>query len=106
MFHPTSRSVTVPPEDVEVTAMSADAARRQVDCALPTDSNRVSVIVEGLRYDSWSRMGSDVPGQGWVVVGVDGVFNLAGRPATALLTGSDGGLMEVRTLLGGGGLPL
>ena len=66
VFHPTSRSVTVQPEDVEVTAMSADAARRQVDCALPTDSNRVSVVVEGLRQDSkycWSRMGSHVPGK-------------------------------------------
>ena len=48
VFHPTSRSVTVRPEDVEVTAMSADAARRQVDCALPTDSDRVSLVMEGL----------------------------------------------------------
>ena len=77
MFHPTSLSVTVRPEDVEVIAMSADAARRQVDCALPTDSNRVSVVVEGLRQDSWSRVGSDVPRQGWDVVAVDGLFNLA-----------------------------
>ena len=88
MFHPTSRSVTVRPEDVEVTAVSADAARRQVDCALPTDSDRVYVVVEGLRQDSWSRMRSDVPGQGKDVVGVDCVFNLAGGPATALLTGA------------------
>ena len=43
VFHPTSCSG---PEDVAVTAMSADAAGRQVDCALPTDSNRVSVVVE------------------------------------------------------------
>ena len=33
-----SRSVAVRSEDVEVTAMLVDAARGQVDCALPTDS--------------------------------------------------------------------
>ena len=81
MFHPTSRSVTVRHEDVEVTAMSANAARCQLDCALPTDSDRVSAVVEGLRQDSWSRMGSDVPGQSGDVVGVDCVFNLTGHCA-------------------------
>ena len=47
VFHPTFRSVAVRSEDVEVTAMLVDAARGQVDCALPTDSDRVSVVVEG-----------------------------------------------------------
>ena len=61
VFHPTSRSVAARSEDVEVTVMSVDAARGQVDCALPTGSDRVSV--EGLRQDSWSRvqLDSDVP---------------------------------------------
>ena len=45
VFHPTSHSVAVQSEDVEVTAMSADAAWGQVDCALPTDSDKVSVVV-------------------------------------------------------------
>ena len=52
VFHPTSRSVAVRSEDVEVTAMSVNTARGQVDCVLPTDSDRVSVLVEGLRQDS------------------------------------------------------
>ena len=46
VFHPTSRSGTIQTEDVAVTAMSADAARCQVDCDLPTDSNMVSVVGE------------------------------------------------------------
>ena len=34
------------------------------------------MVVEGLRQDSWSRAGSDVPGHGGDVVSVDCVFNL------------------------------
>ena len=53
-------SGTIRPEDVAVTAMSADAARRQVDCALPTHSNMVY---------GWFHVGSGVPGQSgmWIV---------------------------------------
>ena len=43
VIHPTSRSVAVRSEDVEVTAMSVDAALGQADCALPTDSDTRSV---------------------------------------------------------------
>ena len=100
VFHPTSRSVAVQSDDVEVPAMSLDAARCQVDCALPTGSDRVSVVVEELRQDSWSRAGSDVPWRGRDVVGVDCVFNLVGGPATVLLTGADG---VPRLCWGGGG---
>ena len=88
MLNFTSRSGTIRPEDVGVTAMSADAGRRQVDCALPTDSNMVSVVVERFRQDSWSRVGSGVPGQSG---DVDGGSDLAEGPATVLLTGSDEG---------------
>ena len=58
------------------------------------------MVVDGLQQDNWSRAGSDVPGQGWDVVGVDGVFNLAGGQATELRTGSDGGA----DFAGGGGV--
>ena len=75
VFHPTSCSAAVRSEDVEVTARLVDAARGQVVCALPTDSDRVSVVVEGLRQDSWSCAGSDVSGRGGDVVDVDCVFN-------------------------------
>ena len=84
VLHPTSRSVAVQSDDVEVFAMSVDAARCQVDCALPTGSDRVSAVVEELQQDSWSRAGSDVPWRGGDVVGVDYVFNLVGGPDTAL----------------------
>ena len=59
MFHSMSHSVAVRSEDVEVTAMPVDAARGQLDCALPTDSDRVSVVVEELRHDSWYCVGND-----------------------------------------------
>ena len=62
VFLPTSRLGTIRPEDVAVTAMSADATRHHVDCALPTDSNMVLVVVEQFRQNNWSYMGSGVPG--------------------------------------------
>ena len=101
VLHPMSHSGTMQPEDVVVTSMSADAARRQVDCALPTDPNMVSVVVEQFRQGSWSCVGSGVPGQSGYV---DGGSNLAGGPATVFLTDSDGGADFVGG--GGGGLPL
>ena len=39
VFHPMSRSVAVRFDDVEVTPMSVDAVRSQVDCGLPTGSD-------------------------------------------------------------------
>ena len=77
--------------------MSADAARRQVDFALPTDSNMVSVVVERFRQDSWYRVGSGVSGQSG---DVDSGSDLAGGTATVLLTGSDAGA----DFAGGGGV--
>ena len=68
-----------------MSAVTVDATRRQVDCALSTVSDSMLVVAEELQRCRWTHVESAMFRRRGGAVGMDGALSLVRGPASAFL---------------------